>query len=46
MSVCLILRAKTSSGEDAIKLDEGVVVLESKSIRAYCAAVMEGVAAL
>jgi hypothetical protein len=30
----------------SMKLDEGVVVFESKSIRSYCATVMEGVAAL
>jgi hypothetical protein len=29
-----------------MKLDESVLVLESKPIRAYCATVMEGVAAL
>jgi hypothetical protein len=32
--------------EKQTQLDEGVVVFESKSIRSYCATVMEGVAAL
>jgi hypothetical protein len=32
--------------EEQTQLDEGVVVFEAKSIRSYCATVMEGVAAL